>query len=88
METPGRFRTLSAAVAPEAGRAPWQNESMIDGLRREDIARVHEVIASHVVEPGSAAAFAAIFAGRYQPAPDEHVVIVLCGANTERGLAS
>jgi threonine dehydratase len=41
-----------------------------------------------VVEPGGAAAFAAILSGRYQPAPDEHVVVVLCGANTERRLAS
>jgi threonine dehydratase len=30
------------------------------------------------VEPGSAA-FAALLAGRYQPAPDEHVAVVLCG---------
>jgi threonine dehydratase len=37
-----------------------------------------------VVEPGGAAAFAAILAQRYVPATDEHVVVVLCGANTER----
>jgi len=37
-----------------------------------------------VVEPGGAAAFAALLSGRYTPAPDEHVVVVLCGANTER----
>jgi len=37
-----------------------------------------------VVEPGGAAAFAAILSGRYKPAPDEHIAIVLCGANTER----
>lgn len=37
-----------------------------------------------VVEPGGAAAFAAVLSGRYQPRPDEHVVVVLCGGNTQR----
>jgi threonine dehydratase len=37
-----------------------------------------------VVEPGGAAAFAALLAGGYRPAPDEHVAVVLCGANVER----
>jgi len=37
-----------------------------------------------VVEPGGAAAFAALLAGRYTPARDEHVVVILCGGNTER----
>ena len=36
------------------------------------------------VEPGGAAAFAALLAGRYEPAPDEHVVVVLCGGNAQR----
>jgi threonine dehydratase len=35
-----------------------------------------------VVEPGGATAFAALLAGRYQPAPDEVPVFVLSGANT------
>lgn len=35
-----------------------------------------------VVEPGGAAAFAALLSGRYAPAPDERVGILLCGANT------
>jgi threonine dehydratase len=37
-----------------------------------------------VVEPGGAAAFAAILAGYYKPSPDEHVVVVLCGGNAQR----
>jgi threonine dehydratase len=37
-----------------------------------------------VVEPGGAAALAALLAGRYTPTRDEHVVVILCGANTER----
>jgi threonine dehydratase len=35
-----------------------------------------------VTEPGGAAAFAALLSRRYGPAPDEHVGILLCGANT------
>jgi threonine dehydratase len=35
-----------------------------------------------VTEPGGAAAFAALFSRRYQPAPDERIGILLCGANT------
>ena len=35
-------------------------------------------------EPGGAAALAAIIAGRYTPAPDEHVVVVVCGGNVLR----
>jgi threonine dehydratase len=35
-----------------------------------------------VVEPGGAAAFAALLSGRYRPAPGEHVAVLLCGANT------
>ena len=37
-----------------------------------------------VLEPGGAAAFAAILSRRYQPASSEHVVVVLCGGNTKR----
>jgi threonine dehydratase len=37
-----------------------------------------------VVEPGGAAAFAALLAGHYRPSPDEHVVVVLCGGNAQR----
>ena len=35
-----------------------------------------------VIEPGGAAAFAALLARRYQPAPGERVGVLLCGANT------
>ena len=35
-----------------------------------------------VAEPGGAAAMAALLAGRYVPAPDERVGVLLCGANT------
>jgi threonine dehydratase len=36
-----------------------------------------------VVEHGAAAAYAALLAGAYRPAPDERVAVVLCGANTD-----
>ena len=35
-----------------------------------------------VAEPGGAAAFAALLSGRYSPAPDERVGVLLCGGNT------
>jgi len=35
-----------------------------------------------VVEPGGAAAFAALLSGRYLPRPGEHVGVLLCGGNT------
>jgi threonine dehydratase len=35
------------------------------------------------VEPGGAAALAALTSGAYQPAPDERVAVVVCGANTD-----
>jgi threonine dehydratase len=53
----------------------------------EDIVRAQSLlwdVFRLLVEPGGAAAFAALLSGRYQPAGDEHVVVVLCGANTER----
>ena len=37
-----------------------------------------------LVEPGGAAAFAALLSGRYTPASDEHVAVILCGGNTQR----
>lgn len=53
----------------------------------DDIVRAQDVlwdIFRVVVEPGGAAAFAAILSGRYKPTIDEHVVVVLCGGNAQR----
>jgi threonine dehydratase len=36
-----------------------------------------------VAEPGGAASVAALTSGRYVPEPDEHVVALVCGANTD-----
>jgi threonine dehydratase len=35
-----------------------------------------------VTEPGGAAAFAALLSGKYAPAPNERVAVLVCGANT------
>ena len=52
-----------------------------------DITRAQDILWNTfrlVVEPGGAAAFSAIVSGRYTPAKDEHVVVVLSGGNTQR----
>jgi threonine dehydratase len=36
-----------------------------------------------VAEPGGAAAFAALFSGRYQPGPGERTGVLICGGNSE-----
>jgi len=52
------------------------DEAIRDAQRRLwDVLRV-------AVEPGGAAAMAALLSGRYKPAGDEHVAVLLCGANT------
>ena len=51
----------------------------------EEIARAQQLLWSTlriVVEPGGAAAFAALLSRRYQPSPGERVGVLLCGANT------
>ena len=53
----------------------------------DDIVRAQDVlwdVFRLVVEPGGAAAFAALLSGRYTPSSDEHVVVVLCGGNAQR----
>ena len=52
-----------------------------------DITRAQDILWNTfrlVVEPGGAAAFSAILSGRYTPAKEEHVVVVLSGGNTQR----
>jgi threonine dehydratase len=53
----------------------------------DDIVRAQDVLWDTfrlAVEPGGAAAFAAILSGRYKPSLDEHVVVILCGGNAPR----
>ena len=53
----------------------------------DDIVRAQDVlwdVFRMVLEPGGAAAFAALLSGRYAPATGEHVAVVLCGGNAQR----
>ena len=53
----------------------------------DDIVNAQEVLWSMfrlLVEPGGATAFSALVSGRYKPASDEHVVVVLSGGNVKR----
>ena len=52
-----------------------------------DILRAQQVlwdVFRMAVEPGGAAALAALLCRQYEPAAGEHVAVVLCGANTQR----
>ena len=64
-----------------------QNVDRVVLVEDDEIVRAQEVLWDAfrlVVEPGGAAAFAALLARRYQPSSDEHVVVVLCGGNAHR----
>ena len=77
---PRRVGTLTFPIAQ-------QHVDRVLLVEDEDIVRAQETlwdVFRIVVEPGGAAAFAAILSRHYTPARDEHVVVVLCGANTER----
>lgn len=52
------------------------DEAIVDAQRRLwDVLRI-------AAEPGGATALAALLSGRYKPAKDEHLAVLLCGANT------
>ncbi len=64
-----------------------QNVDRVVLVEDDEIVRAQDVLWDAfrlVVEPGGAAAFAALLARRYQPSSDEHVVVVLCGGNARR----
>ena len=51
----------------------------------DDIRRAQQALWDNVrvvAEPGGAAAFAALLSGKYIPAPNERVAVLVCGANT------
>ena len=51
----------------------------------DDIRKAQELLwrsARLVAEPGGAAAFGAVVSGKYRPATDERVAVVISGANT------
>ncbi|MFE9106854.1 threonine/serine dehydratase [Actinomadura geliboluensis] len=74
-----RLGDIAFAVASRTGVRPVlvSDEAIIEARRfMWDEYRL-------VVEHGTAAAVAALRAGAYRPSPDERVLIVLCGANTD-----
>ncbi len=75
--------------AKRLGSIPW---SIIAGrvepvvVPDEAIVRARQLLwddVGIVVEHGGATAMAALTSGRYQPRPDEKVVVVVCGSNTD-----
>lgn len=68
------FRIARAYVAPE-----------VILVSDDDIRRAQAALWSVLrvaAEPGGAAAFAALLSGRYRPAPDERIAVLVCGGNT------
>ena len=51
---------------------------------RQELWREYRLATEH----GAATAYAALTSGAYQPAADERVVVVVCGANTDLGTLS
>jgi threonine dehydratase len=76
-----RVGDIAYAVATRTGVVSvLVDDTDIIAARRDLWARHHIV-----VEHGAAAAWAAVATGAYRPEPDERVVVVLCGANTNPG---
>jgi threonine dehydratase len=75
---PRRVGALMFPIAQQyvANAVLVSDEAIRDAQRRLwDVMRV-------AAEPGGAAALAALLSGRYRPAKDERVAVLLCGANT------
>lgn len=81
----------SALGAPRVGELAWAAQRWVDDalLVSDD-----EVVAAQrqlwratrlVAEPGGATALAAVTSGRYVPADDERLGVLVCGANTAPG---
>lgn len=72
-------------IAWEACRQ-WVTDSVLvtDGAVRD----AQQWLWAHcrlVAEPGAATPIAALLSGAYRPAPDERVLVLVCGANTDPG---
>jgi threonine dehydratase len=72
-----RLGSLSFALSGFIDRSVLVTDEAIVAAQKAiwDVLRV-------AVEPGGAAAMAAVLSGRYVPAPGEKVGVLLCGANT------
>jgi threonine dehydratase len=74
-------RRLGGTVFPIAKAHVADALLVDDGEIRAAQAALWDVLRV-VVEPGGAAAFAALLAGHYRPKAGERVAVLLCGANT------
>jgi threonine dehydratase len=74
-------RRIGALMFPIAQNYVAEAVLVTDGAIRDAQRRLWDVLRI-VAEPGGAAALAALLAGRYVPAKDERVAVLLCGANT------
>jgi threonine dehydratase len=74
-------RQVGALMFPIAQQHVAQAVLVSDDAIRDAQRRLWDVLRI-AVEPGGAAALAALLSGRYHPAKDERVAVLLCGANT------
>ncbi len=74
-------RQVGALMFPIAQAHVADSLLVTDAAIRDAQAALWDVLRV-VVEPGGAAAFAALLSGRYVPAAGERVAVLLCGANT------
>jgi threonine dehydratase len=74
-------RQVGALMFPIAQRHVAVAVLVSDDAIRDAQRRLWDVLRI-VAEPGGAAAMAALLSGRYRPANDERVAVLLCGANT------
>ncbi|HYM72268.1 MAG TPA: threonine/serine dehydratase [Stellaceae bacterium] len=74
-------RQVGRLMFPNAQRYVAAAVLVCDDAIRDAQARLWDVLRI-AAEPGGAAALAALLSGRYRPAKDERVAVLLCGANT------
>jgi threonine dehydratase len=74
-------RQVGRLMFPIAQRYVAAAVLVCDDAIRDAQARLWDVLRI-AAEPGGAAALAALLSGRYRPAKDERVAVLLCGANT------
>jgi threonine dehydratase len=74
-------RQVGQLMFPIAQRHVAEAVLVADDAIRDAQRRLWDVLRV-VAEPGGATALAALLSGRYRPAKDERVAVLLCGANT------
>jgi threonine dehydratase len=74
-------RQVGQVMFPIAQRHVAEAVLVSDDAIRDAQRRLWDVLRV-VAEPGGATALAALLSGRYRPAKDERVAVLLCGANT------